>query len=63
MKLDSQPAVGLVASVLVIGLALWISVSLSPDMVLTWISLILVAMVPIQMRACRSHCVAWLLPR
>jgi hypothetical protein len=49
MKLDSQPAVGLVASVLVIGLALWISVSLSPDMVLTWISLILVAMVPIQM--------------
>jgi len=49
MKLDNQPAVGIVASMLAISLALLISVFLSPDMVLTWISLILVAMVPIQM--------------
>lgn len=49
MKLDSQPVVGIVASVLVVSAALWISVALSPDAVLTWVSLILVAMVPMQM--------------
>jgi hypothetical protein len=49
MKLDSQPILGIVASVLVVSASLWISVSLSPDTMLTWISLILVAMVPMQM--------------
>jgi len=49
MKLDSQPILGIVASVLVVSASLWISVSLSPETMLTWISLILVAMVPMQM--------------
>lgn len=49
MKLDSQPILGIVASVLVVSASLWISVSLSPDTMLTWVSLILVAMVPMQM--------------
>ncbi|TBR16009.1 hypothetical protein [Rugosibacter aromaticivorans] len=49
MKLDSQPMLGLVASVLVVSAALWISVSLSPEAMLTWVSLIMVAMVPMQM--------------
>lgn len=49
MKLSSQPLLGIIASVLVVSVSLWISVTLSPDVVLTWISLILVAMVPMQM--------------
>jgi hypothetical protein len=49
MKLSSQPLLGIIASLLVVSASLWISVTLSPDAVLTWVSLILVAMVPMQM--------------
>lgn len=49
MKLNSQPLLGIIASVLVVSASLGISVALSPDAVLTWVSLILVAMVPMQM--------------
>lgn len=49
MKLDSQPLLGIVSSVFVVSVSLWISVALSPEAMLTWVSLIIVAMVPIQM--------------
>jgi hypothetical protein len=48
MSVGRQPAVGIVASILVVAASIWVSVALRPDVFLTWVNLLLVSMVPIQ---------------
>ena len=43
-----QPAAGIIASVLVVAVSIWVSVSFQPDFFLTWVNLVLVSMVPVQ---------------
>jgi hypothetical protein len=49
MSIGRQPVAGIVASILVVAAAIWVSVALRTDLVLTWVNLLLVSMVPIQM--------------
>jgi hypothetical protein len=49
LGIGRQPTVGIVASILVVAVSIWVSVALRTDLVLTWVNLLLVSMVPIQM--------------
>lgn len=48
MGIGRQPIAGIVASILVVAASIWVSVALRPDVFLTWVNLLLVSMVPIQ---------------
>jgi hypothetical protein len=49
MSLGHQPTVGIVATILVVAIAISVAVALRTDLVLTWMNLLLVSMVPMQM--------------
>lgn len=48
MNIGRQPAAGIIASILVVAVSIWVSVAFQPDFFLTWVNLLLVSMVPVQ---------------
>jgi hypothetical protein len=48
MDSGRQPAAGIVASILVVAVSIWVSVIFKPDVFLTWVNLLMVSLVPIQ---------------
>jgi len=48
MNIGRQPAVGIIASILVVAVSISLSVALRPDFFLNWVNHLLVSMVPIQ---------------
>lgn len=48
MGIGRQPVAGIIASILVVVISIWVSLAFLPDYFLSWVNLLMVSMVPIQ---------------